>query len=151
DDVVVEDRLDRNPFGHRPLRVQPRADEPLLFAGVAHEDERRLEVDAALTEDPGELDRQRRAAAIVVDARREIVDRRIRVRRWRSGCIWIAGCARRVGRTLTAGPRHGVVVAADVDPTRTPAWQDGHYVSQLDIARDPSLLRDLMRVEAYLQ
>src|SRR5882672_8199457 len=39
DDVVVENRLDRNLLGHRPLRMQARADEPLLLADVAHEDE----------------------------------------------------------------------------------------------------------------
>ena len=84
DDVVVEHRFDRNLLGHRFLRVQPRADQPLLLADVAHEDQRRVEVDAALAEDARQLDRQRRAAAIVVDAGREVVERRVRIG-WRRG------------------------------------------------------------------
>src|SRR5207237_469928 len=83
DDVVVEDRLNGNLLCDGLLRVQPRPDQPLLFADVAHEDEGRVEVDAALAEDPRELDRQRRAAAVVVHPGGEVVERRIGIE-WRA-------------------------------------------------------------------
>ena len=147
DDVVVEDGGDRNLLGDRLLRVQPRADQSLLFAGVAHEDERRVEVDAALAEDARELDRQRRPAAIVVDARREVVERYVRIGRPRRRRIGIG--RRSIRAALATGTRHRVVVAADVDPPRRLARQDRHHVSKIHTPRDArALRRHVVGVEA---
>ena len=66
DDVVVEDCVDPDAIGGRFLRVQMRAKQSLLLGDMTHEHQRGVEVDAALTEDAGQLHRQRRAAAVVV-------------------------------------------------------------------------------------
>ena len=63
------------------------------IADVAHEDERRVEVDAALAEDARQLDRQRRAAAVVVDAGREVVERRVGIGRRRGSRVGIGAAA----------------------------------------------------------
>ncbi len=44
-----------------------------------------------------------------------------------------------------------IVVAADVDPPRTLAGQDGDHVAQVHGTRDAPAYRNLMRVEAHLQ
>ena len=151
DNVVVQNRFDGNPFGDRSLRVQPRAHEPLLLADVAHEHERRVEVDAALAENARQLHSQRRAAAVVVDAGREVVERRVGVGGRRRRRVGIARRAGRISGALPAWTRHRVVVAADVDPPRAPAWQHRHDVAHLDVARHAALRRDLIGVEADLQ
>ena len=150
DDVVVEHRLDWNLLGDRFLRVQARTDEPLLLARVTHEHERRVEIDAALAEHARELNRQRRSASVVIDAGREIVERRIRIGGPRRRRVRI-GRSAGVGRALPPGARDGVVVTADVHATRAAAWKNRHHVAQFDRPRDPSLWRDLVRVEAHLE
>ncbi len=151
DDVVVQHRLDGNLVGDGLLRVQARADQPLLLGDVAHEHERRVEVDAALAERPRQLDRQRGPAAVVIDAGRQVVERRRWIGRRRCRRVGIARAVRCVRRALTAGPRDRVVMSADVDAPRTPPRQDGHHVPELDVPRDAALLRHLIRVEADLQ
>src|SRR5260370_21092788 len=58
DDVVVEHGFDADLLLHRPLPVQTRAEEALLFADVTHENERRLEIDPALADQARQLHRQ---------------------------------------------------------------------------------------------
>ena len=150
-DVVVEHRLDGNVRGGRLLRVQPGADQALFLARMAHEHERGVEVQSALTERPRELDRQRGAAPIVIHAGRQVVD----------GCIGIGGrwprsvrIARRtsgIGRTLPARTRDRIVVTADVNSSWSAAREDRHHVPQLDIVRDPPLLRHVIGIEADLE
>src|SRR2546428_7857689 len=119
DDVVIEDRFDGDVFRDGFLRVQTRTYEPLLLTGVAHEDQRRFEVDAALTEDARELDGQRRAAPIVVDAGCAVVERCIRIDRRRRRGGGIRRGTARVGHSLTAGARHPVVGPPDFNAAGT--------------------------------
>src|SRR5947207_15061103 len=65
------------------LRVQLGAHQPLLLCHVAHEYQRRVEVEAALPEDTRQLHCQRRAAAVIVDAGGGTVVRRVRS----AGCV----------------------------------------------------------------
>ena len=99
-----------------PLRVRARPDEALLLAGPQREDQRRVELEAAVGEHARQLHRQRRAAAVVVGARRVDV-------------VVLVGTQLRVGGGLAGGARVGadlarvaevdrVVVRRDVDPAR---------------------------------
>ena len=68
DDVVVEHRLHGDLLRLEGLRVRRRADQALLLAGPADEDQRGVELQAALREHPRQFHRQHRAAAVVVGA-----------------------------------------------------------------------------------
>src|SRR5439155_17318322 len=113
DDVVVQHGVDTDLLGDGLLGVQPRANQALLLTHVTHEHERRVEIDATLREDARKLDRERGAAAVVVDAGREGVERRIRIVDRYDRRVGIAERrTRRVGGSLSTGARHSVVMAA---------------------------------------
>jgi hypothetical protein len=138
DDVVVEDGVDGPVRGGGSTGMERGADEPLLFACKRDEHERGVELDAALREHPRKLHHQRRAAAIVVRARRVVVG---------ASPVEAVAVARAVG---PAG--HRVVVAGDVNTARRSPWQDGDDVPELHVTRQPpSLRRDLVGVELDLQ
>src|SRR5262245_12996483 len=99
------------------------ADEPLLLGAPPGKHDRRFEIDAALTEHPRQLHRQRGAAAIVVDARCGAV-----VRQTAAGLMPLALGA--------PADRRRIVVAADIDAARAFAGQNGDEIPDLDVARD---------------
>ena len=69
DDVIVEVGIDDHRLvGGDARRMGVRADQPLFFARPQREDQRGVELEAALGQHPRQFHRQRRAAAVVIGA-----------------------------------------------------------------------------------
>src|SRR5690606_23561776 len=111
-------------------------DQPLLLARQRDEDERRVELDAALREGAGQLHRERGAAAIVVHAGRRVVP--------------AAPVEAAATELAAADAGHGVVVAGDVDAARAAAGQDRDDVAELDLGGDPALRQHVVAIERRL-
>ena len=131
-DVVVEDCVDGPALPLGAAGVQARTHQTLLLGDEAHEDQGRVEVETALTEDPGGLHGEDGAAPVVVGAGgRVVVDRPV--------------------EALPGDAGYGVVVSADVDPALAPPRENRHHVAELRLFRDAPLRLHAVAVQAHVQ